>query len=114
MSPLFTSYLFLAGAIVAEVTATMLLQTTAQFTRLVPTVAMALLYGLSFYLLSHALKALPLGIAYAIWGGLGIVLTLIISVTVFKQALDWQAVTGVAMIVGGVVMINAFSKAAAH
>lgn len=114
MSPLLTAYLFLAGAIVSEVTATMLLQKTEQFTRLVPTVSMALLYGLSFYLLSHALKTLPLGIAYAIWGGLGIVLTLIISVTVFKQSLDWQAVTGVAMIVGGVVMINAFSKAAAH
>lgn len=114
MSPLLTAYLFLAGAIVSEVTATMLLQKTEQFTRLVATVSMALLYGLSFYLLSHALKTLPLGIAYAIWGGLGIVLTLIISVTVFKQSLDWQAVTGVAMIVGGVVMINAFSKAAAH
>nr|WP_186308851.1 multidrug efflux SMR transporter [Stenotrophomonas rhizophila] len=109
-----TAYLFLAGAIVSEVTATMLLQKTEQFTRLAPTVSMALLYGLSFYLLSHALKTLPLGIAYAIWGGLGIVLTLVISVTVFKQSLDWQAVTGVAMIVGGVVMINAFSKAAAH
>ncbi len=114
MSQLLTAYLFLAGAIVSEVTATMLLQKTEQFTRLAPTVSMALLYGLSFYLLSHALKTLPLGIAYAIWGGLGIVLTLIISVTVFKQSLDWQAVTGVAMIVGGVVMINAFSKAAAH
>lgn len=114
MSPLFTAYLFLGGAIVSEVTATLLLQKTAQFTRLAPTVTMALLYGLSFYLLSHALKTLPLGIAYAIWGGLGIVLTLIVSVTVFKQTLDWQAVTGVAMIVGGVVMINAFSKAAAH
>jgi len=114
MSPLLTAYLFLAGAIVSEVTATMLLQKTEQFTRLAPTVSMALLYGLSFYLLSHALKTLPLGIAYAIWGGLGIVLTLIVSVTVFKQSLDWQAVTGVAMIVGGVVMINAFSKAAAH
>ena len=114
MSPLLTAHLFLAGAIISEVTATMLLQKTEQFTRLAPTVSMALLYGLSFYLLSHALKTLPLGIAYAIWGGLGIVLTLIISVTVFKQPLDWQAVTGVAMIVGGVVMINAFSKAAAH
>ncbi|MDQ1108957.1 small multidrug resistance pump [Stenotrophomonas rhizophila] len=114
MSPLFTAYLFLGGAIASEVTATLLLQKTEQFTRLAPTVTMALLYGLSFYLLSHALKTLPLGIAYAIWGGLGIVLTLIVSVTVFKQTLDWQAVTGVAMIVGGVVMINAFSKAAAH
>jgi len=114
MSPLFTAYLYLGGAIASEVTATLLLQKTEQFTRLAPTVTMALLYGLSFYLLSHALKTLPLGIAYAIWGGLGIVLTLIVSVTVFKQTLDWQAVTGVAMIVGGVVMINAFSKAAAH
>jgi small multidrug resistance pump len=114
MSPLFTAYLFLSGAIASEVTATMLLQKTEQFTRLGPTVTMALLYGLSFYLLSHALKTLPLGIAYALWGGVGIVLTLIISVTVFKQPLDWQAITGVGLIVAGVVMINAFSKAAAH
>lgn len=114
MSPLLIAYLFLAGAVISEVTATMLLQKTEQFTRLAPTVTMALLYGLSFYLLSHALKTLPLGIAYAIWGGVGIVLTLVIGVTVFKQPLDWQAVAGVAMIVGGVVMINLFSKAAGH
>lgn len=114
MSPLVIAYLFLSGAIVAEVSGTMLLQQTAQFTRPVPTIGMALCYALSFYLLSHALKTLPLGIAYAIWGGVGIVLTLIIGVTVFKQALDCQAIAGVAMIVGGVVMINVFSKAAAH
>lgn len=114
MSPLITAYLFLSGAIVAEVTGTLLLQKTEQFSKLGPTLGMALCYLVSFYLLSHALKTLPLGIAYAIWGGVGIVLTLVIGVTVFKQSLDWQAVTGVALIVAGVVMINAFSKAAAH
>lgn len=114
MSPLVTAYLFLSGAIAAEVTGTIMLQKTEQFSRLGPILVMALCYLASFYLLSHALKTLPLGIAYAIWGGIGIVLTLIISVTVFKQSLDWHAITGVAMIVGGVVMINAFSKAAAH
>lgn len=82
-----------------------------QFTKIVPTAIMALFYVTSFYLLSIALKALPLGIAYAIWAGLGIVLTCLISVVVFRQTLDAMALLGIAMIVGGVVVINAFSNA---
>lgn len=105
------SYLALAGAIICEVTGTAYLQKSAQFTKLTPTAVMAVFYILSFYLLSVALRALPLGAAYAVWGGLGIVLTAIISVVVFKQTLDAMAIFGITMIVGGVVVVNVFSNA---
>lgn len=104
------SYLALAGAIICEVTGTAYLQKSAQFTKLAPTAIMAVFYILSFYLLSVSLRTLPLGVAYAAWGGLGIVLTAIISVVVFKQTLDAMAIFGIAMIVGGVVVVNAFSN----
>ncbi len=105
------SYLALAGAIVFEVAGSSFLQKSAQFTKAGPTATMAVFYILSFYLLSIALKSLPLGIAYAIWGGLGIVLTAVVSVVVFRQTLDAMALLGIAMIVGGVIVINAFSNA---
>ncbi|KGJ23608.1 DMT family transporter [Paracoccus sanguinis] len=107
----FVSYLALAGAIIFEVAGSSFLQKSQQFTKAGPTAAMALFYILSFYLLSIALKSLPLGIAYAIWGGLGIVLTAIVSVVLFRQTLDAMALVGIAMIVGGVIVINAFSNA---
>ncbi len=105
------SYLALSGAILCEVAGSAFLQKSAQFTKIGPTAIMALFYITSFYLLSIALKSLPLGIAYAIWGGLGIVLTAVISVVVFRQSLDAMAMIGIAMIVGGVVIMNAFSNA---
>ena len=105
------SYLALAGAIICEVAGTAFLQKSAQFTRFGPTAIMALFYIASFYLLSIALRTLPLGVAYAIWGGLGIVLTAVVSVVVFRQTLDGIAMLGIAMIVGGVVVVNAFSNA---
>ena len=75
---------------------------------------MALAYLASFYFLSQALRYMPLGIAYAIWSGLGIVLTLAIGIVVFRQMPDWPAVAGIALIVLGVVVINGFSKVAGH
>ncbi|WP_353471422.1 multidrug efflux SMR transporter [Salipiger sp. H15] len=106
------SYLALAGAILCEVAGSSFLQKSAQFTRLGPTAIMAVFYIASFYLLSVALRTLPLGIAYAVWGGLGTVLVAIVSVVVFRQTLDAMAILGIAMIVGGVVIMNAFSGAA--
>lgn len=114
MNPVLLAYGSLAGAIVCEVAGTAFLQQSAQFTRPVPTAAMVGLYVVSFYLLSQALKGMPLGIAYAMWGGLGIILTAIISVTVFKQTLDMPALIGIGMIVAGVVVMNTFSSAVAH
>jgi len=109
MQPLLVSYAALAGAIICEVAGTSFLQKSAQFTKAGPTAVMALFYLASFYLLSLALRSLPLGIAYAIWGGLGIVLTAVVGVFVFRQTLDVMAMVGIGMIVCGVVIVNAFS-----
>jgi small multidrug resistance pump len=100
----------LLGAIGLEVLGTTLLQQSQQFTRPWPTAGLALCYGLAFYLLTIALKQMPVGLAYAIWSGLGVVLISIIGLVLFKQKLDLPAVVGLVMIVGGVVVINLFSK----
>lgn len=114
MSPLVFAYASLAMAIICEVTATTLLQKSEQFTRLVPTGGMVLFYVLSFYLLSHSLKVLPLGVAYAVWCGFGIILTAGIGVFVLKQPLDFYGMLGIAMILGGVLVMNLLSKTAGH
>ncbi|WP_292226968.1 SMR family transporter [Brevundimonas sp.] len=112
MSPV--TWAALSGAIALEVVGTTLLNHSQQFTRAWPTAGMALCYGLAFYLLSIALKQMPVGIAYAIWSGLGVVAISVIGLVVFKQRLDLPAVIGLTMIVGGVVVINLFSKAVSH
>ncbi len=114
MNPVFSAYGALAGAIVLEVIGTTLLQRSAQFTKLLPTAGMVLFYAASFYLLTHALKGMPLGIAYAMWGGLGIVLTALISVFVFKQSLDSAALAGIGLIVTGVIVMNTLSSSVSH
>lgn len=114
MNPVLIAYGALAAAIVLEVIGTTLLQKSAQFTKLLPTAGMVVFYAASFYLLTHALKGMPLGIAYAMWGGLGIVLTALISVFVFKQGLDLAALAGIALIVTGVVVMNTLSSTVSH
>ncbi|MBD3820214.1 MAG: QacE family quaternary ammonium compound efflux SMR transporter [Brevundimonas diminuta] len=104
----------LLGAIGLEVLGTTLLQSSQQFTRPWPTAGLALCYGPAFYLLTIALKQMPVGLAYAIWSGLGVVLISIIGLVLFKQKLDVPAVVGLVMIVGGVVVINLFSKSVTH
>lgn len=111
---LFTTYIALGIAIALEVVGTSALQASRQFTRTVPTIVMAVSYLSAFYFLSLALRTIPVGIAYAIWSGLGIVLISIVGLVVFKQKLDLPAVLGLAMIVGGVVVVNVFSKAVTH
>jgi len=113
MNPLI-AYGALAIAIVAEVSGSSLLQKTEQFTKLWPTLAMALCFVVSLFFLSQALKVIPLGVAYAIWGGLGIVLTATVSVVVFRMSLDFWAIVGIAMIVGGVLVMNLLSHSTAH
>ena len=112
MSP--TTWLALLAAIAFEVVGTTLLQASQQFTRPWPTAGMALCYGLAFYLLSIALRQVPVGLAYAIWSGLGVVAISVIGVVLFKQRLDIPAIAGLTMIVGGVVVINLFSKSVTH
>lgn len=114
MNALSPAYGWLALAISCEVAATAFLQKSEQFSKLGPTLAMGLLYAASFFFLSQALKGVPLGVAYAIWGGVGIVLTAAIGVVVFRQALDVPAMLGIGMIVSGVVVMNVFSQTAAH
>ncbi|WP_425591745.1 DMT family transporter [Halomonas getboli] len=108
------AYLYLALAIVAEVVATSSLKASQEFTRLWPSVVVVVGYVLAFYLLTLALRTLPVGIAYAFWAGLGIVLVTLIGILVYGERLDAPAALGLAMIIGGVVVIQAFSRVSAH
>lgn len=108
------AYVYLFVAIVAEVLATSALKSSQEFTRFWPSVLVVGGYGLAFYMLTLVLRTVPVGIAYAFWAGLGIVLVTLIGVVVFKEKLDLAAVLGLAMIVGGVVVIKLFSNVSAH
>ena len=110
MSP----YLTLSISIVAEVIATTALKSSDGFTRLWPSVVVIAGYAVAFYFLSLTLKTVPVGVAYAIWSGAGIVLIALIGWVVLKQPLDLPAILGMGLIVAGVAMIQLFSKAAAH
>jgi small multidrug resistance pump len=114
MSPTTTALIALGFAIICEVIGTSLLMKSEQFSKWLPTLLMGVFYIAAFYLLSVSLKEIPLGIAYALWAGLGIVLTALIGSFVFKQTLDPAAIIGISMIVGGVIVIQLFSNATAH
>ena len=101
-------------AVLSEVTATTALKFSEGFTKLVPSVVVVLGYGLSFYLLSLSLKVIPIGVAYALWSGIGIVLTVIAGMLLWREPLDWARVAGIALIICGILIINLFSKVAAH
>jgi len=107
-------YLYLTLAIVLEVLATALLGKSEGFTKWLFAVCSLLSYGVCFYFLSLALKNIPLGVAYAIWSGVGIVLTAIVSILVFKNKIDLPFVLGSLLIIAGVVVINLFSKVNGH
>ncbi len=108
------AYLFLFMAIVAEIIATSTLKASEQFTRLWPSVVVIIGYAVSFYCLSQALRVLPVGIAYAIWSAVGIVLVSLVAFLVYRQHLDMPAVLGMGLIIAGVVVINLFSKSVPH
>ena len=103
-------YVYLVLAILSEVMGTTALQASDGFTKVVPSTLVVVGYGLAFYLLSLVLRYIPMGVAYAIWAGLGIVLIGITGVVVFKQSLDLPAILGMTLIVTGVAIINLFSK----
>jgi small multidrug resistance pump len=107
-------YVFLFLAIISEVIGTSALAASQQFTRLVPSLITVAGYGLGFYFFSFALKAIPMGVAYAIWGGVGIVLVTIIGFVFLKQKLDFPALAGIALIVIGVLVMQLFSKTISH
>ena len=109
-----THYIWLFFAILTETLGTTALQASQQFTRLWPSVGVVIFYGLSFYFMSIALKFMPVGIVYAIWSGLGIVLISGIGYVLFGQKLDLAAILGLAMIIGGIVIIHMFSASSTH
>ena len=103
-------YIYLFIAIVSEVIATSSLKASNEFTRLWPSVLVVLGYASAFYFMSLTLKSMPVGIAYAIWSGVGIVLISISGYLLYKQRLDLPALLGMGLIVAGVLVINIFSK----
>ncbi len=108
------TFIILFFAILSEVIATSSLKFSEGFTKPIPSVIVAIGYGLSFYLLSIALKSMPIGVAYAIWSGVGLILTVIAGIILWKETLDWARVLGIILILAGIVLINVFSKATVH
>lgn len=108
------AYVFLSIAIVAEVIATSALKASEGFTRLGPSIVVLIGYGIAFYCLSLTLKSVPVGIAYAIWSGAGIVLVSLIGWFLYGQKLDGWALVGIGFILAGVLIVNLLSKSAAH
>ncbi|EPC4488066.1 SMR family transporter [Serratia liquefaciens] len=109
-----SGFMYLTMAIFAEVIATTMLKASEGFTRLWPSLVVVVGYGVAFWGLSMVVKTMPLGIVYAIWSGMGIVLVSIAAVFVYQQKLDWPAVLGMGLIIAGVLVINLLSKTAAH
>jgi len=107
-------YLYLLIAIVGEVIATSALKATEQFRRPVPTLIVAVGYLAAFYFLSLVLKTMPVGVAYAIWCGLGIVLVAGAGAVIYREVPDRPAILGMALIIAGVVVMNVFSKSINH
>jgi len=108
------AYLYLAGAIVAEVIATSALKASEGFSKTTPSIIVVVGYGVAFWCLSVVLKTIPVGVAYAIWSGVGVALITLVGWVVFKQALDFAALAGIGLIVAGVVVLQLFSKSSAH
>jgi small multidrug resistance pump len=109
-----SGYLWLAVAIIAEVIGTSALRASEGFTRLMPALVVVAGYGLAFYCLSMTLKTMPVGIVYAIWSGVGIVLITLVAMVLYRQVPDLAAVAGLSLIVAGVVVLNVFSGMQAH
>jgi multidrug transporter EmrE-like cation transporter len=103
-------WLVLFIAIAAETIATSAMKSSEGFTKLIPSVIVVLGYGVAFYFLSVTLRTIPVGIAYAIWSGVGIVLITLVGWILFDQKMDAPALIGMALIIAGVVTMNVFSK----
>ena len=103
-----TKYLFLIGAIVLEVVGTMMLPLTNNFSKPFPTVALGVFYLGSFYLLTFAIKLIPLSVVYATWSGVGVFLVAILSYFFYGDVLKWPAILGLCFIVVGVMLVNLF------
>ncbi|MCX6080376.1 MAG: multidrug efflux SMR transporter [Chloroflexi bacterium] len=101
-------------AVICEVAATTALKFSEGFTKIIPSLVVVAGYGLSFYLLSLSLKVIPMGTAYALWSGIGIVLTAIVGMLLWHEGMDWARGFGIALILAGILVINLFSKIVVH
>lgn len=108
------AYVLLAISIIFEVLGSTCLAKSENFTKLLPSCMVIILFTSALYIFSFVLKTIPLGVAYAIWAGVGIVLTVCINILFFKQSVDFPAILGIVLIILGVVVINLFSKTAGH
>jgi small multidrug resistance pump len=107
-------WLALAIAIIAEVIGTTALKASNEFSRLLPSLIVVVGYGTAFYFMSISMRVLPVGIMYAIWSGMGIVLISVLGWLVYRQTLDTPAMIGLVFIIAGVIIINVFSKTVGH
>lgn len=107
-------WIYLAIAILGEIIGTTALKASEGFTRWPPSVLAVLGYGVAFYFLALVLKTIPVGVAYAIWAGVGVAAISVIGVVLFGQTLDLAAVIGIALIVAGVVVLNTLSGSVSH
>ncbi len=108
------AYLYLALAILAETIATSALKASEEFTKLLPSAIVLIGYGISFYFMTLVLRAIPIGITYAIWSGVGIILIATVGAVLYKEIPDLPAIIGMGLIIAGVVVIHLFSKTVAH
>ena len=108
------TYIYFAAAIISEVVATSALKASEQFTKLTPSLIVIIGYCISFYLVTLVLRTIPVGITYAIWAGVGIVLVALVGAVLYKQIPDIPAVIGMGLIIAGVVIINVYSKTFVH
>ncbi|MFZ0615593.1 MAG: multidrug efflux SMR transporter [Chthoniobacterales bacterium] len=108
------THLILLLAILAEVIATSALKASENFTRPIPSLLVVAGYGTAFFLLSITLKTLPIGVAYAIWSGVGTALVAVVGWLYYRQSLDLPAILGLTLIIAGTLVLNLFSKVSAH
>ena len=108
------SYAWLAFAILCEVCATSALKASDGFSRPLPSVVVCIGYGAAFFFLSQTLKTMPVGVAYAIWSGIGTVLIALVGRLLYKQVLNAPTVLGMTLIILGVIVMNVFSRSSAH
>ncbi len=108
------AYLYLAIAIISEVIATSALKAADEFTNLIPSLIVIIGYAISFYYMMLVLRTIPVGITYAIWSGIGIVLVAVAGIFIYKQIPDIPAIIGMGLIIAGVVIIHLFSNTVQH
>ena len=107
---LLNSYLLLALGIIFEVAGTMLLPLSQNFTKILPTVGLAVFYMASFYCLTFSLRVIPIGVLHATWSGMGIFLITIFGYFIYRQTVNWQTIVGLCLIIVGVILVNSFTE----